>query len=92
MYPRESFPGLPAVFPQNCLFACGADLKNRFSLFTSGGLLFPGGVYLGRVRKTYPKESFMNFITADITPAVNVNNLKEVFVLSPPKADGIKGS
>ena len=63
-----------------------SGLSAGTELFTSGGgLLFPGGVYLGRVLKMYPKESFMNFITADITPAVNVNNLKEVFVLNPLK-------
>ena len=62
-----------------------SGLSAGTELFTSGGgLLFPGGVYLGRVLKIYPKESFMNFITADITPAVNVNNLKEVFVLEAP--------
>jgi len=69
-----------------------SELLAGTELFTSGGgLLFPGGVYLGRVLKVYPKESFMNFITADIKPAVNGNNLKEVFILHPPKADGIKG-
>ncbi|MCX5784745.1 MAG: rod shape-determining protein MreC [Elusimicrobia bacterium] len=62
--------------PEDSALAAGAEL------FTSGGgLLFPGGVYLGRVIKVYPKESFMNFITADITPAVNVNNLREVLVV-----------
>jgi len=33
------------------------------------------------VTKVYPRESFMNFITADVTPAVDVNTLKEVFVV-----------
>jgi len=65
-----------------------SELVPGTELFTSGGgLLYPGGVYLGRVLKVYPKESFMNFITADIKPAVNVNNLREVFVLSRHKAD-----
>lgn len=47
----------------------------------AGGLLFPAGVPVGRVTKVYPRESFMNFITADVTPAVDVNTLKEVFVV-----------
>ena len=47
----------------------------------AGGLLFPAGVPVGKVTKVYPRESFMNFITADVTPAVDVNTLKEVFVV-----------
>ncbi|HAH33011.1 MAG TPA: hypothetical protein DCL44_11930 [Elusimicrobia bacterium] len=66
--------------PEDSSLAAGAEL------FTSGGgFLFPGGVYLGRVTKVYPKESFMNFVTADIAPAVNVNNLREVFVVKRNK-------
>ena len=46
-----------------------------------GGLLFPPGVSVGKVKKVYPRESSMNFVTADVVPSVNVNTLKEVFVL-----------
>ena len=56
-------------------------LEGAEVLTSPGGLLFPAGVLVGRVRKVYVRESFMNFITADIVPAVNVNTLKEVFVV-----------
>ena len=36
---------------------------------------------MGRVQKVHPKESFMNFITADVEPAVGINALKEVYVV-----------
>ncbi len=59
-----------------------AKLEEGAEVLTSpGGLLFPPGVLVGRVKKVYQRESFMNFITADIEPAVNVNTLKEVFVV-----------
>lgn len=59
-----------------------AKLVEGAEVVTSpGGLLFPAGVLVGRVKKLYQRESFMNFITADIVPAVNVNTLKEVFVV-----------
>ena len=62
--------------PEDAEMAEGAEITTA-----PGGLLFPAGVYVGKVRKVYPRESFMNFITADVTPAVNVNTLEEVFVL-----------
>ena len=62
--------------PEEAALAEGAELVTA-----PGGLLFPAGVPVGRVAKLYPRESFMNFITADVTPAVNVNTLKEVFVV-----------
>ena len=69
--------------PENSALTAGTEL------FTSGGgLLFPGGVPLGRVIKVYPKESFMNFVTADITPAININNLREVLVVKRKKSGG----
>ena len=54
----------------------GAELETA-----KGGLLLPAGVPVGRVSRVYPKESSMNFITADVTPLVNVNTLKEVYVV-----------
>lgn len=62
--------------PEEAALAEGQDV-----LTSPGGLLFPPGVLVGRVKKVYQRESFMNFITADIVPAVNVNTLKEVFVV-----------
>ena len=62
--------------PEQSALAEGAEITTA-----SGGLLFPAGVPVGRVAKVYPRESFMNFITADVTPAVDVNTLKEVFVV-----------
>ncbi|MCX5792706.1 MAG: rod shape-determining protein MreC [Elusimicrobia bacterium] len=62
--------------PEEAALAEGVEV-----LTSPGGLLFPAGVLVGRVRKVYQRESFMNFITADIVPAVNVNTLKEVFVV-----------
>lgn len=62
--------------PEDSEMAEGAEITTA-----PGGLLFPPGVYVGKVRKVYARESFMNFITADVAPAVNVNTLEEVFVL-----------
>lgn len=62
--------------PEEAALAEGAELVTA-----PGGLLFPAGVPVGRVTKVYPRESFMNFITADVSPHVNVNTLKEVFVV-----------
>jgi len=62
--------------PEQSELAEGAEITTA-----TGGLLFPAGVPVGRVTKVYPRESFMNFITADVTPAVDVNTLKEVFVV-----------
>ncbi|MDO8806257.1 MAG: rod shape-determining protein MreC [Elusimicrobiota bacterium] len=62
--------------PEESALAEGAEITTA-----PGGLLFPAGVPVGRVAKVYPRESFMNFITADVNPAVNVNTLKEVFVV-----------
>jgi rod shape-determining protein MreC len=62
--------------PEESALAEGAELVTA-----PGGLLFPSGVPVGRVTKLYPRESFMNFITADVSPYVNVNMLKEVFVV-----------
>jgi rod shape-determining protein MreC len=62
--------------PEESALESGAEL-----LTSPGGLLFPAGIYVGKVTKVYPRESFMNFITADVAPAVDVNTLKEVFVV-----------
>ncbi len=62
--------------PEESSLAAGAELTTA-----AGGLLFPSGVPVGKVTKVYPRESFMNFVTADVAPAVNVNTLKEVFVI-----------
>ncbi|MHB0996762.1 MAG: rod shape-determining protein MreC [Elusimicrobiales bacterium] len=62
--------------PEDAGLSEGAEI-----LTAPGGLLFPPGVFVGKVKKVYPRESFMNFITADVAPAVDVNTLKEVFVL-----------
>ncbi len=62
--------------PEESALAEGAELVT-----SPGGLLFPPGVSVGRVTRVYPRESFMNFITADVSPAVDVNTLKEVFVV-----------
>ncbi|MDP2866388.1 MAG: rod shape-determining protein MreC [Elusimicrobiota bacterium] len=62
--------------PEQSELAEGAEITTA-----AGGLLFPAGVPVGKVKKVYPRESFMNFITADVTPAVDVNTLKEVFVV-----------
>ena len=60
----------------------GSDIAEGMELVTSpGGLLFPQGLLVGRVQKVHPKESFMNFITADVAPAITVNALKEVYVV-----------
>jgi rod shape-determining protein MreC len=59
-----------------------SGLTEGAELVTSpGGLLFPPGIAVGKVARVYPRESFMNFVTADVTPAVNVNTLKEVFIV-----------
>lgn len=62
--------------PEQSELAEGAEIVTA-----PGGLLFPAGVPVGKVAKVYPRESFMNFITADVTPAVDVNTLEEVFVV-----------
>jgi rod shape-determining protein MreC len=62
--------------PEEASVEAGSEL-----LTSPGGLLFPAGIYVGKVTKVYPRESFMNFITADVSPAVDVNTLKEVFVV-----------
>ncbi len=62
--------------PEESALAEGAEITTA-----PAGLLFPAGIYVGKVKKVYPRESFMNFITADVSPAVDVNTLKEVFVL-----------
>ena len=59
-----------------------SDIAEGMELVTSpGGLLFPHGLPVGRVQKVRPRESFMNFITADVAPAITVNALKEVYVV-----------
>jgi rod shape-determining protein MreC len=71
-----------------------AKISEGSEVLTSpGGLLFPQGVLVGRVKRIYPRESSMNFITADVEPAVNVNSLKEVFVVRralPPELLGAR--
>lgn len=62
--------------PEESGLAEGAELVTA-----PGGLLFPAGVPVGRVTRVYPRESFMNFITADVSPHTDVNELKEVFVV-----------
>ena len=62
--------------PEESALSEGAEIATA-----PGGLLFPAGVPVGRVGKVYPRESFMNFITADVKPVVNINALKEVFVI-----------
>jgi rod shape-determining protein MreC len=60
----------------------GSDIAEGMEMFTSpGGVLFPQGLPLGRVQKVHPKESSMNFIYADVAPAINLSALKEVFVV-----------
>jgi rod shape-determining protein MreC len=60
----------------------GSEIAEGMELFTSpGGVLFPQGLPLGRVQKVHPKESFMNFINADVAPAINLSALKEVYVV-----------
>ncbi|MFA6433466.1 MAG: rod shape-determining protein MreC [Elusimicrobiales bacterium] len=61
----------------------GSEIAEGMELVTSpGGLLFPQGLPVGRVRKVHPKESFMNFITADVAPIITVNALKEVYIVN----------
>lgn len=62
--------------PEESALAEGAELVTA-----QGGLLFPAGVPVGKVTKVYPRESFMNFITADVAPHVDVNTLKEVYIV-----------
>jgi rod shape-determining protein MreC len=62
--------------PEESALAEGAELVTA-----QGGLLFPAGVPVGKVTKVYPRESFMNFITADVSPHVDVNTLKEVYIV-----------
>ncbi|MEI7481672.1 MAG: rod shape-determining protein MreC [Elusimicrobiota bacterium] len=60
----------------------GSAITEGLEFVTSpGGLLFPQGLPVGRVQKVYPRESFMNFITADVAPAITINALKEVYVV-----------
>ena len=61
---------------EDCFLEAGTELVT-----SSGGMLFPGGVRLGRVVRVHEKESFMNFITADVAPAVDISSVKEVFVI-----------
>lgn len=72
----------------------GSGIAEGMELVTSpGGLLFPQGLPVGRVQKVHPKESFMNFITADVAPAISVNALKEVYVVKrdlPPDLTGLE--
>ena len=61
----------------------GSDIAEGRELVTSpGGLLFPQGLPVGRVQKVHSRESFMNFITADVAPAITINALKEVYVVN----------
>lgn len=70
----------------------GSDITEGMELLTSpGGTLFPQGLSVGRVAKVYPRESFMNFITADVTPAVNISSLKEVYVIKRDLPDDLSG-
>jgi rod shape-determining protein MreC len=62
--------------PEESALAVGAELVT-----SPGGILFPPGIFVGKVARVSARESFMNFITADVTPAVDVNTLKEVFVV-----------
>ena len=60
----------------------GSEISEGMELRTSpGGLLFPQGLSVGRVKTVYPRESFMNFITADVAPAINIGALKEVYIV-----------
>jgi rod shape-determining protein MreC len=60
----------------------GSDIAEGMELVTSpGGVLFPQGLPVGRVQKVHPRESFMNFISADVAPAINLGALKEVYVV-----------
>jgi rod shape-determining protein MreC len=72
--------------PEESALAVGAELAT-----SPGGLLFPPGIYVGKVTKVYPRESFMNFMTADVAPAVDVNTLKEVFVLKRSLPEDLAG-
>ncbi|MGD9642541.1 MAG: rod shape-determining protein MreC [Elusimicrobiales bacterium] len=65
-----------SYLPEESALAEGAELVTA-----QGGLLFPAGVPVGKVTKVNPRESFMNFITADVSPHVDVNTLKEVYIV-----------
>lgn len=70
----------------------GSDIAEGMELVTSpGGLLFPQGLPVGRVAKVQPKESFMNFITADVSPVIGINSLKEVYVIKRELPDDLAG-
>lgn len=73
--------------PEESALAEGAELVT-----SPGGLLFPPGIFVGRVTRVSPRESFMNFITADVAPAVDVNTLKEVFVVKRNIPGDLAGS
>ncbi len=62
--------------PEEAAPAEGAELVTSPS-----GILFPRGILVGRVKKIYPRESFMNFITADVVPAVDAGAVKEIFLV-----------
>jgi len=71
----------------------GSDIAEGMELVTSpGGLLFPQGLPVGRVQKVHPKESFMNFITADVAPAITINALKEVYIVKKDLPPGLQGA
>jgi len=65
-----------SYLPEESALAEGAELVTA-----QGGLLFPAGVPVGKVTRVNPRESFMNFITADVSPHVDVNTLKEVYIV-----------
>jgi len=70
----------------------GSDIAEGMELVTSpGGLLFPQGLPVGRVARVHPKESFMNFITADVSPAISINSLKEVYVIKRELPEDLSG-
>ena len=71
----------------------GSDIAEGMELVTApGGLLFPQGLPVGRVQKVHPRESFMNFITADVAPAVAINALKEVYVVNKELPSDLQGA
>jgi len=65
-----------------------ADIKIGMELFTSpSSKILPAGILIGTVSKVYQKESFVTFLSAEITLAAPPDALREVFVLTAPLSD-----
>lgn len=63
--------------PEDMVLTEGTDVYSSHS-----STLYLPNIKIGTISKVYKRESFISFVSADITPSVDISQIKEVYVIN----------